>query len=138
MCVCVCKMRVCKFQWHIVWAFFFNLDKKVQPLYFCWLRVVGFKVFPIVGFRVPRGFRVKYIPSRTNPGCFSFQLPRPIQGFFLGILWCVVKVGMDHPQNNWSQIWLHTRYESRRKENKKSFYVLDYLLELIIKISWSV
>ncbi len=33
-----------------------------------------------------------------------------------------------------SQIWLHTRYESRKKT--ESFYILGCLLELIIKIWW--
>jgi hypothetical protein len=37
-----------------------------------------------------------------------------------------------------SQIWLHTRYESREKKKRKKekpelFYILGYLLEIIIK-----
>jgi len=42
----------------------------------------------------------------------------------------VIKVVIIHKMN--SQIWLHTKYES--KEKTKSSYILGYLLELITKI----
>jgi len=35
-----------------------------------------------------------------------------------------------------SQIWLHSRYESRKKT--ESFYIFGYLPELIIKVWWLV
>jgi hypothetical protein len=45
------------------------------------------------------------------------------QGFLLRILWCSQSV--DHSQNKFSQIWLHTPYESRKKKLKtESFYIL--------------
>jgi hypothetical protein len=38
-----------------------------------------------------------------------------------------------YPLNDLAGFWLHTKYEIRGKI-KKSFYILGYLLELIIKI----
>jgi hypothetical protein len=51
------------------------------------------------------------------------------QGFFLRILWC--SQSGEHPEKRLGQIgqiWLW------KVEEKESFYILGYLLELIIKI----
>ncbi len=71
------------------------------------------------------------LPAR---GSVLWFVPPPIifsAGFlFLRILSCSQS---DDSSRKWfSQNWLYTRYEIRKK--KKSFYVLGYLLELIIKI----
>ncbi len=56
-------------------------------------------------------------------------------GGTLGFLFC--KFVMSQKWQScirwFSQIWLHTRYESRK--NPESFYFLGYLLKFIIKIS---
>jgi hypothetical protein len=49
------------------------------------------------------------------------------QGFSTGF--CdVAKIG-NHPEKV-IQMWLHTRYESRQKKKKVSFYIHGYLLGL--------
>jgi hypothetical protein len=41
-------------------------------------------------------------------------------GFILRILWC--SQSDDHPKKSFRQIWLHTRYESRKKKNRIVLY----------------
>ncbi len=52
------------------------------------------------------------------------------QGFFFSI--SCVQLNWRSSIREFSQIWLQTRYESRKKTG--SFYILGYLLELSIKI----
>ncbi len=61
---------------------------------------------------------------------FERAIPGRVRVFFCNFVrW--------QPSIKWfSQIWLHTRYESRKKK-PESFYNLGYLLELIIKIWWT-
>ncbi len=51
-------------------------------------------------------------------------------GLLLRILWW--SQNGNHPENNFSQIWLHTKV-GREKKRQEFFYIVGYLLELIIK-----
>jgi hypothetical protein len=51
--------------------------------------------------------------------------------FFKGF--CDVAKVVSFQKKTFSQIWLHTRYESKVKKTE-SFYIIGYLLQLIIKI----
>jgi hypothetical protein len=70
-----------------------------------------------------------------NFSCFLFvhNLPKQntgvVQGFFLRILWC--SEGADHPETNLANSGYMP--DMKVENNQGSFYILDYLLELIVE-----
>ncbi len=56
-------------------------------------------------------------------------------GFLLRILWCSQICSDDHPENNFSQIWLHTRYmkvETMYRILLRSWLLLKLILKNLV------